>query len=42
MEELIDKAAFLLLPENFKKIFPYCFWYWLFLTGLFYWVIKKR
>lgn len=42
VEELINKIGFLLMPNNFKTIFPYCFWYWLVLTGLFYWVIKKK
>jgi len=42
MEMLIDKIAFLLLPKNFVQIFPYCFWYWIVLTGLFFWLFKGR
>jgi len=42
MEMLLDKIGFLLLPENFAKILPYCLWYWIVLTGLFFWVFKGR
>ena len=42
MDQLIDKIAFLLLPNNFKQIFPYCFWYWLIITAIFYWFIKNN
>ena len=42
MEMLIDKIGFLLLPKNFAAIFPYCFCYWIVLTGLFYWIMKGR
>lgn len=27
--ELINKIGFLLHPERFKILFPYCFWYWI-------------
>jgi hypothetical protein len=42
MEILIDKIAQMLMPNNFAKILPYCFWYWLVLTGIFYWLMKGR
>ena len=42
MEELIDKVAFLLMPKNFAAIFPLCFWYWIILTGIVLWLIKKK
>lgn len=42
MELLLDKIAFLLMPHSFKEIFPYCFWYWLLLTGILIWLLKKK
>jgi len=27
-QELLNKIGFLLHPERFKILFPYCFWYW--------------
>jgi len=42
MEELIDKVAFLLMPNNFAKILPYCLWYWIMFTLIFYWIVKKK
>jgi hypothetical protein len=42
MEELIDKVAFLLMPNNFAKILPYCFWYWIMFTLIVYWIVKKK
>ena len=42
VETLIDKIAFLLSPQNFAKIFPYCFWYWLVLTLIVIYVMRKK
>jgi len=42
MEELIDKVAFLLMPNNFAKILPYCLWYWTMFTLIIYWIVKKK
>ena len=42
MEALIDKVAFLALPANFAKIFPYCAWYWLMFTLIIIWFFKKK
>lgn len=42
MEMLIDKIGFLLLPKNFAAIFPFCFWYWIILTGIVLWLLKKK
>ena len=42
MEQLLDKIAFLLLPTNFAKIMPYCFWYWVMFTIIIIWVMKKK
>jgi len=42
MEELIDKVAFLLMPNNFTKILPYCLWYWIMFTLIIYWIVKKK
>jgi hypothetical protein len=42
MEELIDKVAFLLMPNNFAKILPYCLWYWIMFTLIVYWIVKKK
>jgi len=42
MNELIDKIGFLLLPKNFATILPYCFWYWILMTIILIWVLKKK
>jgi hypothetical protein len=42
MEEFIDKVAFLLMPNNFAKILPYCLWYWIMFTLIVYWIVKKK
>ena len=42
MEMLLDKIGFLLLPKNFAQVLPLCIWYWIVLTGLFFWVFKGR
>jgi len=42
MDQLIDKIAFLLLPANFAKIMPYCFWYWLMMTVVVIWLLRKK
>jgi len=42
MDQLIDKIAFLLMPENFAKILPYCIWYWIVLTAILFWIYRKR
>jgi hypothetical protein len=42
MDQLIDKIAFLLLPANFAKIMPYCFWYWLMITAIVIFLFRKK
>lgn len=42
MDMLMDKIAFLLMPDNFAKILPYCLWYWIMFTLIVYWIIKKK
>lgn len=42
MELLLDKVAWALTPNNFAKILPYCFWYWIVFTLIFYWIIRKK
>jgi len=39
---LINKVAYLLSPHNFATIFPYCFWYWLVLTLIVIYVMRKK
>lgn len=38
--ELMNKVLFLLHPERFKILFPYCFWYWAMCTILLLILIK--
>ncbi len=42
MEQLLDKIAFLLLPANFAKVAPYCFWYWVMFSVLIIWIMRKK
>ena len=42
MEALFDKIGFLLLPKNFATVFPLCFWYWIILTGITIWLLKRK
>ena len=42
MNELLDKIGFLLMPEQFVKLLPYCFWYWLVFFMIAFYIFRKR
>ena len=42
MDMLLDKIGFLFMPEQFAKVLPYCFWYWLVFTLIAFYIFKKK
>lgn len=42
MDQLIDKIGFLLMPEQFAKLLPYCFWYWMVFFMIAFYIFRKR